>query len=95
MRLYYCKFSVTYLKNVYYHGWPHPEEKLGLQRSKAYDMLEPNERVEFFDIMVALIRKVLAGQVRTVCLDKDLAVGTQSQVIIISNDANFEVDNCI
>ena len=84
LRLYYCKFSDTYLRSIYYGGWP--EEQLALQRSKSYDMLEPEERVEFFDIMVALIWKVLAGEVKTGYLDKDLGSGhPQSPVIVLSN----------
>lgn len=73
------------MKSVYYDGWP--KEKVPLQRSKSYDMLEPNERVEFFDIMVALIRKVLAGQVKTVYLDKEFP-GHPVSVIFVSRDVN-------
>ena len=48
--------------------------------------------VEFFDVMVALIRKVLAGKVKTIYWDKDF-VGhhaLQSQVIVFSKGVNLE-----
>jgi len=69
MRLYYCHFPDGYLRQVYYNGWP--ETEVRLYRSPPYEMLNVDQRVAFFDVMVALIRKVVAGQVKTAYMHKD------------------------
>ena len=34
-------------------------------------MLDPTQRVQFFDVMVALVRKVVAGEVKTGYMDRN------------------------
>jgi len=69
MRLYYCKFPENYLKEVYETGWPSTD--VTLQRTAPYEMLNPQDRVAFFDVLVALVRKLSAGNVMTGYLYKD------------------------
>ena len=69
MRLYYCKFPDNYLKEVYESGWP--SMKVVLQRTAPYEMLNPEDRVAFFDVLVALVRKLTAGEVMTGYMYKD------------------------
>jgi len=39
--------------------------KVVLHRTAPYEMLKPEDRVVFFDILVALVHKLTAGEVRT------------------------------
>jgi len=48
---------------VYYNA--EPNESITLKRSRLYEMLEPIDRGEFFDLVVALLRKIEAGAVQT------------------------------
>ena len=68
MRLYYCCFPNGYLREVYDDGWP--KSSLVIKRTAAYEMLDPTQRVAFFDVVVALIRKVIAGEVKTGYMDR-------------------------
>jgi hypothetical protein len=68
MRLYHCRFPDGYLREVYYDG--RPKSSLVIERTAAFEMLDPTQRVAFFDVMVALIRKVIAGEVKTGYMDR-------------------------
>jgi hypothetical protein len=63
LRLYHAVFPPGYLHDVYHLGWP--TAQLPLQKTRAYEMLVPRDRVDFFDVVVALVRKVVNGDVRT------------------------------
>jgi len=51
------------LKEVYYNG--RPSMDVFLQRTAPYEMLKPEDRVAFFDVLVALISKLAAGEIMT------------------------------
>ena len=59
-----------------------------LERTQPYEMLDPDQRVAFFDVMVALLQKAMAGEIKTVHMGKDF-VGhaaledAQSQVALL------------
>ena len=63
MPLYYCKFPSTYLKEVISTGFPSVEVELC--RTKRYEMSEPEDRGAFWVILIALLRKIEDGKVRT------------------------------
>jgi len=83
LRLYHCTFPPSYLHETYHLGWP--TSPLILHRTRAYEMLIPSERVEFFDVVVALVRRVVAGDVRTgyLGLRKGMGGGEGSEVGVL------------
>lgn len=66
-------FPDGYLKQVYENGWP--SINLQFERTPAYEMLDPDQRVAFFDVILALVRKTIAGEVKTGYLDKNSPLG--------------------
>ena len=62
-QLYHCKFTQSYLHELYNDGKLDPlSEGVVLNRTKAYDFCKVNERGEWFDMFVALIRYLLSGE---------------------------------
>ena len=67
VRLFYCKFPVTYLRNIAKHGAryknnvPKPQG-VYLQHTKTYYLSDPSSRRDFFRIIVRLIWYLSSGK---------------------------------
>jgi hypothetical protein len=62
-RLYHCHFPAAYLHDVYSNGEPGVDSHgVTLTKTKAYNLVDIDERGEWFDIFVALIQYLLSGE---------------------------------
>ena len=62
-RLYHCHFSKEYLHDIYYNDEPGVDlNGVTLKKTKAYNLVDIDERGEWFDIFVALIQYLLSGE---------------------------------
>jgi hypothetical protein len=63
LRLFHATFSASYINSILDTGAP--DQDLTVRKTRGYEMLEPADRAAFMDILVALFRKLEAGEVRT------------------------------
>jgi hypothetical protein len=62
-RLYHCLFPKKYLHEIYHGGEPTTDSAgVTLNRTKAYNFSDIDERGEWFDVFVALIQYLLSGE---------------------------------
>jgi hypothetical protein len=62
-RLYHCHFPKAYLYDVYYKDEPGVHlDGVTLKKTKADNLVDIDERGEWFDIFVALIQYLLSGE---------------------------------
>jgi len=69
-QLYHCTFPQKYLHALYENGKPDNEDQVVLNRTKFYNFAESEERGEWFDVFVALIRYLVSGESKAGFLNK-------------------------
>jgi hypothetical protein len=68
-----------------------PSVEITIHKSRGYEMLEPQDRKDFMNILIALFRKFEAGEVRTGYAWKDFP---QNPVMSIANAVRSRDDMC-
>jgi hypothetical protein len=62
-QLFHCHFPQQYLRDLYNIGEADSAfDGVTLNRTKAYDFCKVDDRVEWFDVFVALIQYLLSGE---------------------------------
>ena len=69
VRLFYCKFPITYLRNIAKHGAQYKNNVLNaqgvyLQHTKTYYLRDPLSRGDFFRVLARLISYLSSGKSR-------------------------------
>jgi len=67
VRLFYCKFPVSYLRNIAKHGEKYKQkvsqpQGVHLQRTKPYYLVDPVSRGAFFRVLARLISYLSSGE---------------------------------
>ena len=68
-RLFYCKFPVSYLRNIAKYGAKYRSQVpsaqgVHLQHTKQYQLRDPTLRTEFFNIVCRLLMYITSGNSR-------------------------------
>lgn len=84
-QLYHCYFPRAYLHELYHHGEPTTSDGVVLNKSKEYDFRNVDERGEWFDVFVALIRYLLSGESKVGYLNNSHPRNLIHKVVFLSD----------